>query len=533
MEHMIAVDGTRRKVKYKYCVKIVLGGVYGTRRKVKYKYCVKIVLGGVYHLPFEAPFDTEEFVAKVSDTRTMSRAPILIKELVQGNQVWKMHIRVVDLWVVTEKTGYQHLECVLQDGTGDQIHVTISRWDFKDWIEQIKEHETYYLYNGEPVANDGPLKVCSNPLKILFNGGTTLTKVDMPDIPPHKFNFHAIENFLNGHFKPDMLYDVIGVLQDVVKTQMGGGGKKSCTNITLRDVVGNAIEVALWGDFSKQFMDYKTLGKHVGPTIIILTHAWCKPNTVSGLPSLSNAWNGSKLLINLDHPQVETFKTSFGAADLSNASNLSLSLTCDSSIQSTNQNWTSRNEVRIIRDIYEGEKDCFATTIGTTKRFKASRFGWFFESCPGCKISIKSVGGKVECHCGVKDVEPITKFKIEVEVEYDGFNGTFVFRDKDCVPYTKLSAKELRKLMIANGEDNPKIWPAQVDNLLNKEMAFRIKFQSSYKQYSIVTILNEDNVYNKLKGYLTPDEEHTSNAPVLEISNSDPNHEPTEPIVRA
>ncbi|XP_058775828.1 uncharacterized protein LOC131650113 [Vicia villosa] len=413
----------------------------------------------------------------------MSRAPILIKELVKGNQVWKMHIRVVDLWIVTEKAGYQHLELVIQDGT--------------DWIEQIKEHATYYLYNGDPVVNDGPLKVCSNPLKILFNGGTTLTKVDIPDIPPHKFNFHAIENFLNGHFKPDMLYDVIGVLQDVVKTKMAGGGKKSCTNITLRDVGGNAIEVALWGDFSKQFMDYTTLGKNVGPTVIILTHAWCKPNAVSGLPSLSNAWNGSKLLINLDHPQVETFKTSFGAADLSNASNLSLSLTCDSSIQSTNQNWTSRNEVRTIRDIFEGGKDCFATTIGTTKRFKASRFGWF---------------------------------KIEVEVEYDGFDGTFVFWDKDCVPYTKLSAKELRLLMIANGEDNPKIWPAQVDILLNKEMAFRIKFQSSYKQFSIVTILNEDNVYNKLKSYLTP-YEHTSNAPVLEISNSDLNDNPTEPIM--
>src|SRR4051812_1107072 len=59
---------------------------------------------------------------------------------------------------------------------------------------------------------------------------------------------------------------------------MGGGGKKSCTNITLRDVGGNAIEVALWGDFSKQFMDFTTIGKNVGPTVIILTHAWCKPN---------------------------------------------------------------------------------------------------------------------------------------------------------------------------------------------------------------------------------------------------------------
>src|SRR4051812_8341579 len=45
----------------------------------------------------------------------MSRAPILIKDLVKGNQIWKMAIRVVDLWIVTEKNGYQHIEMVIQD----------------------------------------------------------------------------------------------------------------------------------------------------------------------------------------------------------------------------------------------------------------------------------------------------------------------------------------------------------------------------------------------------------------------------------
>ncbi|CAI8612127.1 unnamed protein product [Vicia faba] len=121
------------------------------------------------------------------------------------------------------------------------------------------------------------------------------------------------------------------------------------------------------------------------------------------------------------------------------------------------------------------KKDCFAITVGTAKHFKASKFGWYFKSCLGFKSSNKSLSEKFKCDCGVKDVKPVTKFKIEVKVEYDNHKGTFVFWDKDYIPCTKMIAKELRQLMKA-GEDNPKIWPAHLDILLNKDMAFRIKY---------------------------------------------------------
>ncbi|CAI8616624.1 unnamed protein product [Vicia faba] len=221
-------------------------------------------------------------------------------------------------------------------------------------------------------------------------------------------------------------------------------------------------------------MNYQNPDQFAAHTIGILTHAWCKQNTISGLPSLSNAWNCSRLYINLEHPQVESFKASFGTTDLANQ--YALSLTRDSFIHSTNKNWTSPKEVKSIREIYEGGKDCYATTIGTTLCFKASKFGWYFESCPGCKSSNKSQGSIFHCDCGVKDVEPVLnyRFKIEIEVEYDSHKGTFVFLDKDCKPYTKMTAKELRQLMKEAGEDNPKIWPAHLDNLLNREMEFRI-----------------------------------------------------------
>ena len=93
----------------------------------------------------------------------------------------------------------------------------------------------------------------------------------------------------------------MGVLQDVVKTQMGGGGKKSCVNITLRDKAGNVIEVALWDDYAKHFMNDNVSTNSPGPIILILTHAWCKHN--QGLtynPYVSNM-NYVAICIKLSH----------------------------------------------------------------------------------------------------------------------------------------------------------------------------------------------------------------------------------------
>ncbi|CAL5189904.1 unnamed protein product [Lathyrus oleraceus] len=180
----------------------------------------------------------------------MSRPPIIIKGLVKGNHVRKMLIRVANLWVVKEKNGLHHLEMVIQDAKGDQIHVTTRNREFKDCIEQLIENETYCLYNGDHMVNEGNFK----------------------------FKFKPNVDFLSGNFNMDLLDDVVGVLQDVVKTQTDGGGKKPCVNITLCDEAGNVIEVALWEDYGKQFMNNNNSNNSPGPTLLILTHAWFKEN---------------------------------------------------------------------------------------------------------------------------------------------------------------------------------------------------------------------------------------------------------------
>lgn len=87
-----------------------------------------------------------------------------------------------------------------------KIHVTTRNREFKDWIEKLVEHETYCHDNGEPIVNDITFKVCNNNLKLLFNGGTTVSKMEIPEVPPHQFKFKAIVDFLTEKFSNDLLY---------------------------------------------------------------------------------------------------------------------------------------------------------------------------------------------------------------------------------------------------------------------------------------------------------------------------------------
>ncbi|KAL5066319.1 hypothetical protein RYX36_028056 [Vicia faba] len=53
---------------------------------------------------------------------------------------------------------------------------------------------------------DMPVKVYDNKYKLFFNRSTTITVVDIPDIPQHKFNFKSFTDFQNGDFIVDRLY---------------------------------------------------------------------------------------------------------------------------------------------------------------------------------------------------------------------------------------------------------------------------------------------------------------------------------------
>ncbi|KAL5064576.1 hypothetical protein RYX36_026313 [Vicia faba] len=96
------------------------------------------------------------------------------------------------------------------------------------WIsgkKTLQDIQTYMAHN-EALLYDMPLKVCDNKYKLFFSCATTITAVDIPTILVHCLHFKPFVDFLQGYFVVDRLYDVIGAVQQVVRTQVTGAGKK-------------------------------------------------------------------------------------------------------------------------------------------------------------------------------------------------------------------------------------------------------------------------------------------------------------------
>src|SRR4051812_14891696 len=91
---------------------------------------------------------------------------------------------------------------------GNQIQVVTRSRDFEIWKKTLQEMETYVVYNGETMINEMPCKVCDNKYKVFFNRATTVTAVDIPNIPTHSYNFKSFSDFLSGEFSVDRVYGI-------------------------------------------------------------------------------------------------------------------------------------------------------------------------------------------------------------------------------------------------------------------------------------------------------------------------------------
>lgn len=99
--------------------------------------------------------DFSLFMISYTRQEIMSKPPILISDLKPGQHVWKIYICVVDLWIVKEHNGQQHVKSIIQDTKvliiyflccsffgklstnyylfyyyGGQIHVVIKMFDY-------------------------------------------------------------------------------------------------------------------------------------------------------------------------------------------------------------------------------------------------------------------------------------------------------------------------------------------------------------------------------------------------------------------
>ncbi|KEH37977.1 DUF223 domain protein [Medicago truncatula] len=183
----------------------------------------------------------------------MARPLEKIKNLNGSKSLWKIDVRVVDLWTVTNSKSKQHIEMVLCDKEGDRIQVILPT-EFKDKFKsRIAENATFTLQDFEVEKNDMTIKVTD-----------------------HQFSFKEFDEIKKGIVRPDVLIDVIGVFHELGYTQTVPGSRKIQINFWMKDLKGTLLNCTLWEDYGLQFLKSKS---DSGPIVILLHNSKIKEAT--------------------------------------------------------------------------------------------------------------------------------------------------------------------------------------------------------------------------------------------------------------
>lgn len=151
---------------------------------------------------------------------------------------------------------------------GDDIHVVIPT-EYKAMYDLIlKENNTYTLSNFQVGANDLLFKVSDHKYHLKWTGGTTAVDVNVHNIPNPILKIKPLAEIISGKWRSDILYHVIGVVQDMRYCQVHDGtGKKLQVNFTLRDLTDVTLNYTLWESYVGTFIHYNNERKENSPVV--------------------------------------------------------------------------------------------------------------------------------------------------------------------------------------------------------------------------------------------------------------------------
>ncbi|XP_019450629.1 PREDICTED: uncharacterized protein LOC109352901 [Lupinus angustifolius] len=242
--------------------------------------------------------------------------------------------------------------------------------------------------------------------------------------------------------------------------------------------------------------------------IVLLTHARVKEGQGKYLPTVSNSWCGSKILIDDEILDYLKYKDSF----------VTFSLSCDSLSQGNTQLSQYSNLSDDDRFMYKAE-EITCVTIGTTAMFIIGKQGWYYDGCLKCTKKVDVKDEPFTCKCGTYNLSSTPRYKLDIKVIHENGSGRFVFWDRQRADIIGVSACELRNQMVAEGEDDPKAFPIIFDMLLTRTMTFRVKVQPFYHQSFMIMLYESPILIKAIADHkVSPSEELNGKFHVNDIS---------------
>ncbi|KAK2367105.1 hypothetical protein QL285_080423 [Trifolium repens] len=380
--------------------------------------------------------------------------------------------------------------------------------------DMLVEGATYIMKNFKVQSNDGKVKFCDHPFTLVGfagDGGYDIIPTKIPNIPNYKFNFKSFDDIKHGKYRADMLVDIIGAVHEVKPDKKSFGSKKLPTTFSLIDASMNILTCSLWGKYQTEFLAKYNENACGGPVVVILKHAAIKePQGIYDL-QITNAWSGTKLIMDQDFKEAKDFKELLppdfiaqtqSSNNLSEGSSLQIQ-NSQSSQYSAGSRYAFRAPVTHISQLITLPEDEIVTTVATPHHVCLSKHGWYYKSCAECSKQLITDTPPYKCKVDAHVTpEPIIKYRVEAEVRYEGHKAKFLFWDRECTDLISKTAFELQAIMLEAGAFDPHEYPADLDKITGKELAFKVKIQAKGKLSSVLTLKDDPEIIQYLKDQL-------------------------------
>ncbi|KAK2402288.1 hypothetical protein QL285_051823 [Trifolium repens] len=401
----------------------------------------------------------------------MARALDFIKDINDGKELWKFAVRLEDIW----KTGI---------GKGEHL---------------------------EFIILDKQVKFCDHPFTLVGfagDGGSDIIPTKIPNIPKYKFNFKSFDEIKHGKYRADLLVDIIGVVHEVKPDKKSFGSKKLPTTFSLADAM-NILTCSLWGKYQTEFLAKYNENACGGPVIVILKHAAIKePQGIYDL-QITNAWSGTKLIMDQDFKEAKDFKALLppdfltqtqSSNNLSEGSSLQIQ-NSQSSKYSAGSRYAFRAPVTHISQLITLPEEEIVTTVATPHHVCLSKHGWYYKSFAECSKQLITDTPPYKCKVDAH-VTPEPIIKVEAEVRYEGHKAKFLFWDRECTDIIGKTASELQAIMLEAitasdiyfiidpntmehllhaGAFDPHEYPVDLDKITGIELAFKIRVEAEVR----------------------------------------------------
>ncbi|KAI5411877.1 hypothetical protein KIW84_056806 [Lathyrus oleraceus] len=433
-------------------------------------------------------------------TSTMARPIESVMDINDSKDLWKIDVRCRHLWTVRSSSNKEHLELILVDSKLDMIQAIVPSHLVSKYVGDLAVGASYIMQNFKVSNNDFSFKSTTHGYKLVFCGSTYVKKTELPEIPIDYFNILGLASIADGKFQPNVLVDIVGGVTEILQTQINSDNNKSKFVFMITDMSKIVVQCTLWGNFALQFYEYyKNHGEDVN-IVFLLQNARIKA-AQGGFPlNVSNAWSGTKLIINdISNVEIKKLKDSLNA-ELPKLSSSSLQVeTTQTSQYSDFDKFIWKAEVISLAEIAMLKQETTCVTIAKLEKFEVGNSGWYYDGCAECTKSVAVKDGKLKCYANHISSEPVPRYKLEV-LGVDGkFKSRFVFWDSDCFKLIGKSALQMKNELVEAGEDNPLEFPFGLDAMLKKELAIRAVFQPKFNRLSVISFKDDEDSRKKVK----------------------------------